>query len=229
MKRKQFVILGCIFFILFSANAFSAEGPYLGLQVSSVFLEDAEFLLQGAPIGSGGENEAQFDEGTGFGIAIGYDFGMLRLEGEFEYRRNPVEGIAASAPVNGIAIAANTGRVSAWSFLLNGFFDIETGTLLTPYLGGGIGLANIRWENVFYLGFPSVFDDNDTVLAYQFVGGIGIAINESWTMDIGYCYFAAVDPNIDWSFPVIFLPSSAGSTDLEYKSHNVSLGIRIAF
>jgi len=219
MKRKQFVILGCIFFILFSAKVFAGEGPYLGFQVSSVFLNDAALSLAGSGLG---EIEMQNDAGIGFGITTGYDFGTLRLEGEFEYRRNDVDGFSLPA-VSGRA--SELGSVSALSFLLNGFLDIETGSPLVPYFGGGIGIANIRWEDISFMTWQT-FDDNDTVLAYQFVAGVGIAINESVTMDFSYCYFATADPSFDWSYT----PTPAtGETDSEYKSHNVSFGVRYNF
>ena len=74
MKRKQFVILGLVVFMLFSTKAFAGEGPYLGFQVSSVFLDDTNYSV---PSLLPGENEMQYDAGIGFGLTIGYDFGML--------------------------------------------------------------------------------------------------------------------------------------------------------
>jgi opacity protein-like surface antigen len=202
-----------MFFILFSAKAFAGEGPYLGFQVSSVFLDDVSLPPAIIP------GEMRFDTGMGLGATLGYDFGMFRLEGEFGYRRNDVDGTF----IAGVASLGEIGKVNAWSFMLNGFLDIETGTILTPYLGGGIGLANIDWDKVS-IGFTPDIDDDDTVFAYQFGAGVGIAINESVNVDIGYRYFATADPSLVSSFV-----APGQEFDFEYASHNISLGIRVTF
>jgi opacity protein-like surface antigen len=66
--------------------------------------------------------------------------------------------------------------IDVWTVLANGYFDIPTGTMITPYLGAGIGYG---WVNAS----PGGDDDG---LAFALMGGASIDLSQSTAIDIGY-------------------------------------------
>jgi opacity protein-like surface antigen len=79
------------------------------------------------------------------------------------------------------------------SFLLvSGFYDIDTGTAVTPYLGAGIGLAHVSSQLIIPsdcgCGLQYVVDGSAIVPAGQVGGGLRVALGGPATLDIGYRY-----------------------------------------
>ena len=71
----------------------------------------------------------EFD--TGFGVGGGgYDFGIIRAEGEITYRTNDVDSFSGF----GVSVGGG-GEDGSLSLLLNVFFDLETETAFSPYVG----------------------------------------------------------------------------------------------
>lgn len=104
------------------------------------------------------------------------------------------------------ALADGTGfsfRTDAQFLLANAFYDIETGTAFTPYLGGGVGIARITGTLTDNCGCIS---GTQTRLApaAQLGGGVRFAVAAPVTLDIGYRYkmtgdggFLLADPAFD--------------------------------
>ena len=211
MNRKNLSILICIFIISFSSVVFANEGVYFGLQGGVTFLNDSTIKEAGfVPV--------DLAYGTGFVIngALGYDFGMFRLEGEVGYRDNDLDKFSHSFSSESV-----DGNLDAWSFMCNGFWDIENQTPFTPYLVGGIGFAKVSLD---ILDGPhnGASKDNDTVFAYQLGVGVGYDINNSWTLDLAYRYFATEDAEL--------IDDCSGLPyELEYESHNIFFGVRYNF
>ncbi len=84
-------------------------------------------------------------------------------------------------------------------FLVDGYWDIDTGTAFTPYLGGGIGAARVS-TTMSDLCTCSSHDPNGVntvstiVPAAQLGGGVRIALAKPVTLDIGYRYRVAPNP-----------------------------------
>lgn len=209
MNRKifaGFVFFVCMIFALLSYPAFAAEGFYVAPQVGISILNDAgvsdnvgEFMTIG------------FDTGYGLGISAGYDFGVLRVEGEAGYREYDIDSVTEE----GIEYPA-PGDTNALSLLLNCFVDFETGTGFTPFAGGGIGIAKVEFCDFV----SSNSSDDDTVFAYQLVAGVGYAFTENVTLDVSYRYFATAD---------LTFGDEGDNVDVEYGSHNVYMGVRFSF
>jgi outer membrane autotransporter protein len=209
--RIGLVLVVCMMASLLLISTSFAAGPYMSVQVGSTWVKDADFDYdEFFPL------EAQFDTGFNVGVAGGHDFGMVRLEAELAYRENDFDKI--EFPFFGRARAS--GDISATSLMFNGYYDLETGSPVTPYLGAGLGVANVSMNDVKVAGVK-VVDDDDTVFAYQIGAGVAFALNEVMALDLGYRYFATADPE--------FTDRERDDFDFEYKSHNVSLGLRINF
>ena len=113
--------------------------------------------------------------------------------------------------------------------MFNSFADLHNDSPVTPYFGGGIGLATIYLSDTFgtdtrggTVSRDQIYvDDSDTVFAYQAGGGVEIAMNSVLSLDLGYRYFGTTKARLDNSFDL--------STRLRFESHNATAGFRIKF
>lgn len=139
--------------------------------VASVNDVDITYLDQGGTFGGTGTTDtadfkAEFKNAFGFGGAIGYDFGLIRADVEIDYARNRAKALTLKS-INGSAVtltdadradvcayleadscggSGNTfnyegSRVRQLSALANLWVDVPTGSIVTPYVGGGLGVA----------------------------------------------------------------------------------------
>ncbi len=173
------------------------------------------------------DEQISFDPGIFIGGTGGYDFGMVRLEGEVSYKQAEIKKVTDQS--DGFQYRNPDGRLGAFAMMFNAFLDLHNDTPVTPYLGGGIGFASLYLSNTFgtdtrggtatrVLLYP---EDYDTVFAYQLGAGLDIAINRRFSLDLGYRYF-----NTDRAtFSNDFLTSSG----IRYESHNVAIGFKVKF
>ncbi|HJO71601.1 MAG TPA: P44/Msp2 family outer membrane protein [Rhodospirillales bacterium] len=87
-----------------------------------------------------------------------------------------------------------------WSLLVNGAYDIDSGTPFTPYLGGGIGAAMVEVD------------------ALMPIAGIGYRLGDRLHLFGDYRYFATPDPGL--------CTDGGTAIDAEYASHVVMIGTR---
>jgi opacity protein-like surface antigen len=205
MKKRILFFTICFFLILY-ASAALAGNVYISGNLGAVFLNDSDLSLS-----DGTKGKAEYDTGFGITGAVGYDFGPARLEGEVGYRANGYDTVGAS----GQEKANAGGDVTGWDFMLNGYFDLENTTPFTPYIGGGIGAAVLD-SSAINAGGINMSSGDDTVFAYQIIAGAAYTFADVWALQLEYRFFGTADPTYN-------------STDSEYMSHNVFVGIRFNF
>lgn len=204
---KRLVILVLVLLITLPAAAMADSGRgYVSAFIGTNMVKDTTITDYSASPPY--RDRLEFDPGTYGGVTGGIDFGMLRLEGEISYRGNEVDSLTEE---DGTTHSDFDGYVGLTAFMLNAFIDIETGSMVTPYVGGGVGLANLSIEDL-----PFYEDDDDTVLAYQLGAGLGFNITRSFTVDLGYRYFDTERAD--------FYKAS-----MDYRSHAVAVGFRYTF
>lgn len=80
------------------------------------------------------------------------------------------------------------GEIATRSATANLFYGIDTGTRVTPFLGGGVGLARLSVSGVPTAG--GVVYDEDLVVAGQAAAGIDVALSELTTLSLDYRFLA---------------------------------------
>jgi outer membrane protein OmpA-like peptidoglycan-associated protein len=141
------------------------------------------------------DTEFDLDDDWMADAAIGYAFmNGFRTDVELAYRNNEVDIWASDAEV--------------WSGMINLFYDFNRGGRFQPYLGVGAGYGRLDFESL-----------DDSGFAWQAMAGIGIALSEQATLDIGYRHFVMDDLELDLD----------GPTDVEYEHDAVTLGLRWQF
>lgn len=201
-----------------AAQSGDGAGFYLGASGGLNFLSDSE-------IDTGlGTVDNEYDGGFVLSGQAGYDsgriwqYGSLRGELELSYRENEID----QHVLGGNGLPGSTGTASTTALMANLFHDFETGTPLTPYVGGGIGYAWNELDNYGVTGLD-VLDDDDSGFAWQLGAGLGFAVSEQATVSLDYRYFST-SADVETT-------AAAGSvgSDVDLDSHTVMLGLRYRF
>jgi opacity protein-like surface antigen len=222
--KRNFIIIAAL--VTLSLPAICSAAPpnpgayvsgFLGVSVPRTADVTGTDFITGAPF----DERVEFDPGINIGGTGGYDFGMIRLEGELSYKHGEIESITEKA--TGFRFRNVDGSLGAFAMMINGFFDLHNSTPITPYWGGGIGFAALHLSDTFVPGDPDPFylEDDDTVFAYQAGAGLEIALNRMLSLDVGYRYFGTSKARFD-SDPI-------ASTELKFESHNAAVGLRVKF
>lgn len=169
-------------------------------------------------------DRVEFDPNINIGGTGGYDFGIVRLEGELSYKHAGIGSVTSQS--SGLRFRNVNGSVGALAVLANGFIDLHNDSRVTPYVGGGIGFASLHLSDTTGINGSAqrvtlYGAADDTVFAYQAGAGVEIALNRQCSLDIGYRYFATDRANFDSDLAI--------TTNLKFESHNAALGFRFKF
>ena len=168
--------------------------------------------------------DSEYDAGLGVSGTFGYSFTRsLRAEAEVAGRVNDADSFdferdqLTAASFSGETEAE--GDVQSIAFMLNGYYDLDTGSRWMPYVGVGVGAAYVEAE--LATGGQGIVDDDDVVFAYQAMIGVAYQTTAFSAIGLGYRYFATDDPDLE---------APNGTTfSSEYSSHNIELELRLKF
>ena len=97
-----------------------------------------------------------------------------------------------------VASGDTTAKIGATTLLFNGYADLGTWGLLTPYVGAGIGAAYVTVSDYASTGAPP-FSGNtsNSKINLSYAGMVGVALNISSNLkiDVGYRYLNLGDIN----------------------------------
>jgi opacity protein-like surface antigen len=205
--------------VLAAASPAQADDLYIGAFGGANFADEADGTGDVGG-GYGYTVEVENELGWAAGAAVGYGFDIgLRAEAEVAYRMNELDQA-------NIAIAALDldGDTTALSIMGNLWFDIPLNGPVRPFLGGGLGMAQVSLNDVEVpaIGPGTFVDDSDWVFAYQLGGGIAFQVAPGVDVTAEYRYFGTDDPEFE-------LEAAPVDAEYEYSSHSVLFGIRYSF
>jgi len=165
-------------------------------------------------------DRVEFDPSINIGGTGGFDFGLIRLEGELSYKHG---NIATITEQGGTPLHNADGNLGALAMMFNAFLDLHNASPVTPYFGGGIGFAAMHLSDTFVseYDYPIYQEDDDAVFAYQAGAGVEIALNRMLSLDLGYRYFATTTAKFGRDRDI--------TTELKFQSHNAAVGVRVKF
>ncbi|MDD2581752.1 MAG: outer membrane beta-barrel protein [Desulfuromonadaceae bacterium] len=225
--KKQFIILAALATLVIPTVCMATPprpGPYVSGFIGVNFPQNADVASYDYYTGDSFNDRVEFDPGINIGGTGGFDFGFVRLEGEMSYKHGEMTTIT---DLSGVRYRNIDGNLGVLAMMGNMFFDLRNPSPITPYVGGGIGLAVMHLSDTFG---TSTFDntrpllyreDDDAVFAYQVGAGLEIALNRALSLDLGYRYFATSKARFDSNNDI--------ATDLKFKSHNAAIGFRVKF
>jgi OOP family OmpA-OmpF porin len=209
---------------------------YVGGDFGGMIVEDIGFDYGVGPTvpSGGGNNQLVLNHNYGYdaGLFVGYDLGMFRIEAEVAYKRARVDDIETSvnppgSRAPGIAATpfiypAGGGRTSALSFMINGMLDFGDDDGISGFVGGGVGMARVDYNNVrAFSNQGAIVDDSDTRFAWQVIAGVRQAISDNIDISVKYRFF-----NVDNVRTVDF---RGFESDSRFRSHSLLGGITFNF
>lgn len=174
---------------------------------------------------AGGANWLEGTSGYVISAAIGKQLShRFRFDVEFAHRSNTEETDQLFSNFVYSRITSKT-KIDANSIMANLSWDWNNATRFTPYTGAGIGLSFIHLEDQataygdagqVLLGLGD--SDNDTVFAWQAIGGVAMRLGTLSDLFVEYRYFGTSE--------IVF--SRFGPAGI-YNAHNLMLGFRKKF
>lgn len=196
---------------------------------------------------------ARYDWRYDLSVGVGYQYNEnLRFDATVGYWGRDVRGWATSpAPcVGGVPGAAScrfddTSDVTAWEFMANGYYDIGKWSGFTPYVGGGIGVARVKYGDLTnvatcvgagggdiagcgYTGYHGGMTSNRFVWALM--AGASYDLTARVKLDVGYRY-AHYESGAAWGwdqFDTAAGARGAQSYDNGFDFHQIRAGLRVA-
>lgn len=139
------------------------------------------------------------DSGWAIDAGVGRSLGTgFRAEGEVVYFDGSGKGNSPDLKVTG--------------GFLNGYYDFLQGTAWQPYVGAGVGIAQVKTSG----GLLANHGD-DTRFAYQFKVGVSHPFNDRMTGDLSYRYLGVNDLQIG---------SGPGEIRGTYDTSAITVGLR---
>ena len=122
------------------------------------------------------------------------------------------------------------GEIRSVVGLLNGYVDIGTWYGVTPFVGAGVGVANVTVRHLTDIspngGFGFAPDHNQTNFAYALMAGLDFAVTPAFTVELGYRF---LDEGYVSSGQFACANYSGGGCQEVQHSHLTSNDIRLGF
>ena len=166
------------------------------------------------------ERSLAFSFGFGGSGAVGYDFGDFRVDGEVSYLSS-----AFKYSMTKDAKVTSKGTLSVLGGTANAWYDIDTGTAWTPYIGAGAGGANIS-AKVTEDKAPGKFSGSGWAFAYQGGAGVQYQLTDAIALDLGYRLLGAFSAKLTQA-----AADDAAEETLtpSIMTHRVTLGVKVSF
>jgi len=214
MRISTALIVAGIVAGLGGAASAETDGWYLGAEAGANFVPKIKF--------NANANTWQQQQDTGYALAgqVGYGFGQVRLEGEIGWRSNDLSGFRNSAGAQSV----NDGEIRGVNFMGNIFYDFQTDSQWTPYVGAGIGAINLNNANVKINNGLGVVNDTNLLFAWQAIAGLSYAVTDSLSIKADYRYLRSEQSTFNLN--PAYSPYTGNGN---YVSHTVMVGFTVKF
>src|SRR5690606_29981812 len=122
------------------------------------FFRDGGVTASNAPLG---DVDFEIEDGFSVGLRGGYNFDVLRIEGEFSYIEGDID--ALEAVPNDISVRSD---MKTFALVLNLLKDFKFDAI-TLTVGAGAGAAHVEFGEMSAGGFVAVPDSEEIVFIYQ--------------------------------------------------------------
>jgi opacity protein-like surface antigen len=152
-----------------------------------------------------------FNVSGAFGRYIG-DIKVIRLEGEVLYFQGNVSNISGTGA---------GGDLSSASLMFNAFYDFNTDSNWTPFIGGGIGYSHVSFNDLS-VGGVTLIDDSSDAFSWQFKAGVSYQFTPSVSINGSYRLYATDN--------LSFKDSAGASVNSEgMLTQSAEIGVRFHF
>lgn len=203
------------------SGAAEAQGAYVRADIGGSFARSP-----GGSVADGNGFSGDLGKSAVFELGAGYQLPYnLRAELTAGYRPN--FAVRSRESLSGIPLSADA-KLRTWTVMANAYYDIDTGTAFTPYVGAGAGVAFNRLNTVTYRLGAAEFQEsgkNTSRFAWSVMAGGAYAVTSAIKLDLGYRYLDA--GRFETSGNTTNGPVKPVKGDV--RSHEIKLGLRYAF
>ena len=223
---SQLVLLG-------SAAADTPKGPYVAVDGGLAWTANLTYTTAYSgcyPYYCGYPtyyNAVTYDLGYSAGVQVGYAFGGPRVEFEYNYRNNGASTIATS-----VGTQSASGSLTSNNFMVNVLYDFDTGSQWTPYIGLGLGVADVSANNITSgsVSPSSYLDGTSSKFAVQFIFGVEYAVSDKMGVTIDWRGLWASNTNFNYGIGCNGGTCiQTGTTNYDYWNGALNVGVRIKF
>lgn len=216
-----FVITVCVFPL---HTALAQTGWYMGLfggvtvnpEVSQGYYYDYY---------SNDRYDLDVDETWVIGVKFGYTPPLLKFadfEFEYSYLNPDLDGTAW--PYDSRDHAKLEGDTTFHNFMFNGILKFPEGKI-HPYIGAGVGFSYSD-TSISAISTGRSESNDDTVFAWQIMGGVEIDLTHNLSMDIGYRFFATESDTDDDYYYYYY---EYDNKDLDWEMSIITFGLKYRF
>jgi opacity protein-like surface antigen len=186
-----------------AAAAPFAAGPYLRLGAGPSFFQDGQLTKFSTPNpprpprppSPPVSSPVHYQTGLAVDAALGWAFN--------QYAAADFETGYIGAKINNVpGYSSDNSRLYTVPFLFNFTLSYPIPrTVLVPYIGAGIGGADVVFDTDNFCPSPNNFvvgSESDVVFAEQVFGGLRFRLNPNMSLDLGYKYFATDNPTFTY-------------------------------
>ncbi len=220
------LLLAGVATVLFAANANAIEyTPYVSAKVSYAKTDVDYSQMHGKTYRSSDLDDKVWGAKLAVGVATPVPHGAVRTELEYAFSQTFKADFTDAETAKAGGRAKMKGDIN--TYMLNAYYDIDTGTKFTPYVGAGMGVARLKARgNVDFDGERvSDFSKSKNNFAWQLGAGAAYALTDNVSVDVGYRYTDAGKVNGTASFTGDDKPSIKTETTM----HEFLLGARYSF
>lgn len=212
----------CLFAVAVAATiatpALARDGSgYIGVEGGALFAKDmsSKTTIDGTVL----DPDVAFDYKTGLDIDLigGYDFGMVRAEAEFGWKRAKHNAYTFIADEEGPFDA--DGKTTVTSVMANALADFGNEDGISFFAGGGVGWARTR-TNRSEVGSPTVDRYRRSGFAWQLIAGARYPVTSQIDLGLKYRYFDAGKSKHSFDFDGL-----SGVERLPFRSHSVLVSV----
>jgi opacity protein-like surface antigen len=178
-----------------------------------------------------------FSGGMSYGIGVGYQFNnwfRADITGEYRSKVNFSGSDFITYTPGGFQSDVYYGGYKSWVGLVNAYVDLGTWWCVTPFIGAGVGAANITTTGIQDIGLANTSSGSyfaegasKTNLAWAAHAGLAYKVNNAFTVELAYRYLnmgSAVH-----GYGRSFDGTNAGPSSFQYRditSQDIRLGVR---
>lgn len=188
-------------------------------------------------------DESRFGRPLAGALGLGYRINdMFRTDVTAEFFASDMEGdfdaarpCSASSPAGTTCAYDGAADVRAYGLMLNGYLDIANVAGFTPYVGAGVGVTRVVWDDFSAdsacIGAACGAGGSDTAsfsgksdwrFSYALMAGVTYALTDRVKLDVGYRYS-------DIAGGPMFRSADGDADDDGFRRHEVRAGIHIGF
>lgn len=216
LKRIQMFISVVTSLMLLVAAQFAQAGQsgnYVGIYAGLAEQKNSSLTDR-----NGDSAKLSYNNGVTVSAGFGHQFESgLRIEEELFYKNCATNKLTYSASATNVGPTAwSIGAMSNLYYDWYHSFEVMADRPISPYMGIGIGVANINLPEGAINSVKVWNSGSDIAFAYQISIGSGFKVSRDIMFDVLYRYFDTTEIKID--------QIKAG-----FSNHNILLGLRYTF